>query len=274
MRVLTEDVRRSSDCTVYYESVEIDGTVRSGARLAVHGDLTVHGDVEDAIVEAKGNVRIAGGFLGTGAGTVASGGNFSARFVQCQRIEAKGNVEVVKAIISGKVFASGCVRTGKQDGAIIGGEIHAGGSVEAAVLGSKRPVQTKIEVGVDPVLALRIEDLEGEAMELTRKRIGFLKDMAVIEATSCDGGTTDSVLDFRTVADAMQADILAAVEDIVEIRKQLVLDTRAFVRAGKASYPPLEISICFSKLIHDSETGPVVFRRLEDRIILDRWNMD
>jgi len=274
MKAVNEDIGRSTGCEIFEDSVEVDGSVRTGARLTVHGDITIRGDVEDAVIEADGDVRIGGGFLGTGTGMVLCGGNFAAMFVQGQRIESKGSVEVTKAIVSGTVFASRDLRTGKDDGAIVGGEIHVGGSVETAVLGSRRPVQTRIEVGVDPVLALRIEDLEREALELTRKRIEFLKNMAAIEENSGHGGAAESVLDIRAVTDAMQADIVAAGEDIIEMRKQMVLDTRAFVRVRKVSFPPLEISICFSKLIHDDQTGPVVFRRLEDRIILDTWNTE
>ena len=274
MKVVTEDIRSSSARENYSESVEIEGTVRKGVCLTVRGDLSVLGDVEDAIIEVEGDVRIAGGFLGTGAGRVTCGGNFAAGFVQGQRIEAKGNVEVAKAIISGTVFASGDVRMGKDEGAIVGGRIHAGGSVEAAVLGSRRPVQTRIEVGVDPGLALRIEELEREAMELTRKRIGFLKDMTAIEGSSAREGAAESVLDIRAVADAMQADIVAAGEEIIEVRRHILPNSLAVVKAGKVSYAPLEISICFSKLMHDKDTGPVVFRLLEDRIILDNWNIE
>ena len=274
MKVVTEDIRRSSGLEVYEETVEIAGAVRTGARLRVYGDLTVRGNVEDALIEADGNVSIDGGFLGTGAGSVTCGGSFAARFVQGQRIEAKGRVEVANAILSSIVFTSGDVRTGKEDGAIVGGEIHAQGNVEAAVMGSRRPVTTRIEVGVDPVLALRIEQLEREAMELTRKRIGFLKDMAAIQGGSGRNAGCESALDMKAAADAMQADIVAAGEEIIEVRKRTTLNDQAVVEVGKASYPPLEISICFSRLMNDTETGPLVFRLLEDRIILDTWTAE
>jgi uncharacterized protein (DUF342 family) len=274
MKVVTEDIRRSSGFEVYHDSVDIDGTVRTGARLRVYGNLTVRGDVEDAVVEAGGDVRIAGGFLGMGAGSITCGGSLSAAFVQGQRIEAKGDVEIVRAIISATVFATGDVRTGREGGVIVGGRIHAGGCVESAVLGSKRPVQTRIEVGVDPVLALRIEKLEGEAMELTRKRIGFLKDMAAVATGSAVDCRRESALDMKTAADAMQADIVAAGEEIIEARKHTAINDRAVVKATKACFPPLELSICFSKLAYDKETGPVVFRLLDESIILDTWNME
>jgi len=204
---------------------------------------------------------------------VTCGGNFSAAFVQGQRIEVKGNVEVAKALISSTVFACGKVRTGTADGAIVGGSIHARGGVEVGVLGSPRSVQTRVEVGVDPVLALRMEELEREAMELTRKKIGFLKDMGAIKSGSGSNANAESTIDMKAAVDAMQADIIAAGEEIIEIRKRATFNNQAVVRVEKASFPPLEISICFSRLIHDTETGPVVFRLLEDRIVLDTWNL-
>jgi uncharacterized protein (DUF342 family) len=274
MKVVTEDIRRSADLEVYDESVKIEGTVRAGARLKVHGDLTVYGSVEDALIEVDGRVRIRGGFLGCGSGRVSCARDFSATFVQGQRIEAGGDVEVAKAIISGTVFARGDLVGGKEEGAVVGGEIHTGGSVEVAVLGSRRPVQTRIEVGVDPVLALRIEELEREAMELTRKRIGFLKNMASVSGQSDHDTGEELVEDMKAAADAVQADIIAAGEEIMELRKNTALDKQATVRAGGACYPPLEISICFSKLMHEAETGPVIFRLLEDRIVMDTWMLE
>jgi uncharacterized protein (DUF342 family) len=274
MKVVTEDIRRSSGPEVYAENVKIDGTVRTGARLRVYGDLTVRGNVEDAQIEVDGRVRIYGGFLGSGAGNIVCGGNFSATFVQGQRIEAGGDVAVEKAIVSGMVFARGDVVTAKDEGALVGGRIHAGGSVEAAILGSQRPVQTRIEVGVDPVLSLRLDALEREAMELTRKRIDLLKDAGAVSNRSASQTSGESVLDMKAAADAMQVGIVAAGEEIIELRKHTILNNNATVRASKTCYPPLEISICFSKVIHDTVTGPVVFRLLEDRIVLDTWNLE
>jgi len=274
MKVVTEDILRSSRPGTFEDSVSIEGNVRSGAHIRVHGDLNVRGDVKDALIEVDGDVRITGGFLGRGTGRVTCGGDFSACFVQSQRVEARGHVTVDKALISCEVFSSGNVNVGNENGVIVGGSIHALGNVQAAVLGGKRPVQTRIEVGVDPILALRVEELEREAMELTRKRIGFLKDAAIIAERPGDGDDGECALDMKTAADAIMADIVAAGEEILEVRKRTALDRQAFVKVGRNSYPPLEVSICFSRLVNERETGPVVFRLLEDRIVLDTWNLE
>ena len=118
-----------------------------------------------------------------------------------------------------------------------------------------------------------VAKLEREAMELTRKRIGFLKNLAAIQSGSGLDDRIESALDMKAAADAMQADIVAAGEEIIEVRKRTALDGQAVVKVGKASYPPLEISICFSRVTNDTETGPVVFKLLEDRIVLDTWNI-
>jgi uncharacterized protein (DUF342 family) len=273
MKAVTDDIRRSSVLETYEDDLKVEGTVRSGARLCVVGDLTVRGDIEDAHVEAGGSVVIKGGFIGTGRGKVACGGTFSAAFVQGQRVEAAGDVEIGNAVVSGTIFSRGDVRMGSEgEGAIVGGAVHALGNVEASVLGSRRPVQTRIEVGVDPMLALRIDALEREAMELTKRKIGFLKDMATMANRPGSGADEGPVLDMKTAVDAIEAHIVAAGEEIIEARRTTSLNKRAVVSVSVASYPPLEISICFSRLLSDSTTGPVVFKLVEDRVVCGKWD--
>jgi uncharacterized protein (DUF342 family) len=274
MKVVTEDIRRRVGPEVYDENVRIDGAVRTGAGLKVHGDLAIHGNVEDAVIEADGRVRIYGGFLGSGAGKITCGGNFSATFVQGQRIDAGGNVAVEKAVISGTVFARGNVTVSSDVGAIVGGWIHAGGSVEAAVLGSRRPVQTRIEAGADPVVSRRIEALEREVMELTRRRMDLLKNAGTLSGGRMREVEDESDLDMKAASDAMQAGILAVGEEIAALRGTSAFNTKVTVKAHKACYPPLEITICLSKMLYDKEIGPVVFRLFDDRIILDTWNLE
>jgi hypothetical protein len=274
MRIVRGDVCRSPDPLICEEDVEVMGAVKSGASLRVSGNITVYGNVEDASIEADGSVRVEGGFLGTGGGQVLCGGGFRARFVQAQRVVAGENVEIESAIVSSAVFASGDVRVVGPQGSIVGGEIHAFGTVQAAILGSQRPVTTRIEVGVDPLMTLRIEELEREAMDLTKKRIGFLKDAATLSKVKASEKGTDVMVDMQAAAEAIQGDIIAAGEEIIELRKRARLNEAATVVATGATYPPLEVSICFSRLTNDNVTGPLVFRILDDRIILDTWSLE
>jgi uncharacterized protein (DUF342 family) len=271
IELITDDIRPAGNTVKYDGNVEIVGTVKSGARLEVNGDVGVFGNVEDAEILATGNVMIDGGFLGAGSGRIACHGNFKARFVQGQRVEAGGDVRVAKGLISSTVYASGRVLVGKAGG-IVGGEIHAYLGVEAGSLGGPRPVTTLLEVGADPAVSMRIEELQREAMTLAAKRIRYIKDLTFVSGQ--DGkGSEETMKDLKAASSAVQAELVSLGEEIMKLRAASELARDATVAAREKTYPPLDVSICFSKIVSESETGPVVFRLLEDRIVLDTWNL-
>jgi uncharacterized protein (DUF342 family) len=274
VKLITEDIRRSATPMRYEDNVEVMGTVLAGAKVEVTGDIAIHGNVEDAEIEAQGDVLIDGGFLGAGKGSITCSGSFNAGFVQRQRVVARGDVRVKRAIVSSMIFSSGGVLVGDSDGAIVGGEIHAYRNVEAGLLGSRRPVTTRIEAGVDPIVALAIESLESEVMQLTKRRMGFLKDLFSLSRNGGREGATDETADLRAAADAIHADIIAAGERIMALRKDARLNPDATVSARRVSYPPLEVSICFVKILNEAATDGVTFRFFDDRIILDTWGLD
>jgi uncharacterized protein (DUF342 family) len=274
IRVVTEDITRSRAPIRYDGNVEVIGTVRSGANLEIDGDLEVFGSVEDATINARGNVFIEAGFLGTGTGLITCGGDFEARFVQSQSVKAIGSVRISRSLVSSHVLSSRDVTVGSRNsGSIIGGQVNAYGKVEAAIVGSPRPVMTRINVGLDPVISERIAELENEAMDLTKKRIGFIKDLgSVLDADGADS-SADPAIDLKAAADAIQADLTLVGTKIMELRKGSGSNPDGTVKVWQESYPPVEISICSSKILNDRWTGPVIFRLFENRVILDTWSM-
>ncbi len=274
IRVVTEDITRSRVPIRYDGNVEVIGTIRSGANLEIAGDLEVFGSVEDATIKAEGNVFIEGGFLGTGTGCITCGGDFEARFVQSQSVRAVGSVRISKSLVSSYTLSSGEVTVGdRNSGSIIGGQVNAYGKVEAAIVGSPRPVMTRIDVGLDPVVSEKIAELESEAMDLTKKRIGFIKDLGSVLDADAVGGKAEAAIDLKAAADAIQADLTLVGIKIMELRKGAGTNPDGTVNVWQESYPPVEISICSSKVLNDRWTGPVIFRLFENRIILDTWSM-
>jgi uncharacterized protein (DUF342 family) len=271
IELITDDIRPAGSTVKYDGNVEVVGTIKAGARLEVDGDIGVFGNVEDAEIVASGNVKIDGGFLGTGSGRIACSGSFEARFVQGQRIEAGGDVKVTKGLISSTVFTSGRLLVG-SGGGIVGGEIHAYRGVEAGSLGGRRPVTTLLEVGIDPAVRMRIEQLERETMALATRRIRYIKDLTF--AGSQDGRKyAETMKDLTAASSAVQAELVSLGEEIMKLKSGSELAREATITARETSYPPLDISICFSRIVNESETGPVVFRLMDDRIILDTWNL-
>jgi uncharacterized protein (DUF342 family) len=270
IELITDDIRPAGTTVRYDGNVEIIGTVKSGARLEVDGDIGIFGNVEDAEIVAAGNVMIDGGFLGTGGGRIACRGGFEASFVQGQRIEAGGDVNVTKGLISSTVYTSGRVLVGGAGG-IVGGEIHAYRGLEAGSLGSPRPVTTVLEVGIDPAVSMRVEELERDAMTLAEKRIRHIKDLTFVESQE-GSGAGEAMKDLAAASSAVQAELVSLGEEIMKLRKASELAKDATIVAREHTHPPLDVAICFSKMLSESETGPVVFRLLDERIVLDTWN--
>ncbi len=273
IRLITEDLRPTRKTVEYQGNVEVVGTIKSGAKIAIEGDLAVYGNVEDAEVYVSGDTFIDGGFLGTGAGRIACGGNFEARFVQSQTVEARGDITVENGLMACNVYSGGRVFVKASDGKIVGGVVRAYRSVESPLIGSPRPVMTRIDVGVDPVLMLKVDELERRAMELTKKRIGFLKDLVFVSKTTEIDEAEEMRKDLDAACVALQAELMTVGEEIISLRKNAHLDKSATVTARRVCYPPLEISICFTTIVSEAKTGPVVFRLFEDRIVLDTWSL-
>ncbi|MGQ9603148.1 MAG: FapA family protein [bacterium] len=251
MALIIDDIRRSPIPLTYEGDLEVLGTIRSGVKMEVAGNLKVYGNVEDAWIDTNGNVWIDGGFLGTGNGVIRCEGSFSSRFIQNQRVVAKADVEVRSGMLSAAVFCSGSVLVRES---IVGGRIHAYKRIEASVLGSIRPVMTFLEVGVDPIISLEIENLEEQAMALTRRRLECIKNLEAIsrnESKDCD----DKKADLEATASAILADVILIAQRIVTLRQKARLNYDSEIIVYDRCLPPTEIRICFASKCFEQELG-------------------
>lgn len=272
MQTIDGDLRRTPEPLSFDESLRVNGDIKSGAVVLVQGSLWVSGCLEDCQADATGNVTVRGGFSGAGGGKVTCGGDFRAGFVQSQRVEARGDIVVDTAALGATLFASGRVRVGNRDGRIVGGQTQAYLSVETGSLGCRRPVTTRVQVGIDPIVNLSVDALERRALELARRRIGFLKDCTYLARKPGEAQQTACV-DLRAAAEAVQADIIEVGEEIIDLRRNARMKAEATVVVHQRCLPPVEISVCSARVFNETETGPVVFRLLDDRIVLDHWTL-
>ncbi len=270
MALVIDDIRRSGIPLTYEDDLEVLGTIRSGVKMEVIGNLKVYGNVEDALIDAKGDVLIDGGFLGTGNGEIMCEGSFSSHFIQNQRVIARGDIKVHSGILSAMVFCSGSVYVG---GSIVGGRIHAYRRIETSVVGSVRPVMTFLEVGVDPVISLEIDSLEKQAMALTKRRLECLKNLETISqrgGSECD----EKKSDLEATASAILADIVLITQKIVSLRQKARLNYDSEILIKEKCLPPTEIAIGFVSKRFEEELCASRFVLLNDSIFrqaLSSW---
>ncbi len=162
------DVDTSTGNIEYDGDVRVLGSVRAGFCVQATGTIEVRGVVEAAMVQSDKDVIISRGMNGMGKGLIIAGNNVVAKFIENSRVQAEGYVQA-EAILHSEVNSKGDVIVNGKKGFITGGSVKALGNVEAKIIGSTMGVDTDIEVGADPAIKIRLNDLTQKINDTNRK---------------------------------------------------------------------------------------------------------
>ncbi|MBQ8591472.1 MAG: DUF342 domain-containing protein [Lachnospiraceae bacterium] len=154
-----ENVDNSTGNIDYAGDVQVNGNVCSNFSVRAEGNIEVKGVVEGAHIEAGGNVIIARGMNGMGKGVIHAGGNIISKFIENATATAGGYVES-GSILHSKVSAKTEVNVGGKRAFITGGVVAATKSVTVKTLGSSMGADTTIEIGINPELKERHQELQ------------------------------------------------------------------------------------------------------------------
>jgi uncharacterized protein (DUF342 family) len=128
-------------------SVHIRGSVLPGFSVKAGGNIIVEKNVEDAYIEADGDIVIKMGITGKGSCKVVANGSIKANYILNSVVEAIKEIEVQDSIINSKVFSNDKISVTAKHGKIIGGEVTARHEVIVNVIGSQKENITYITVG-------------------------------------------------------------------------------------------------------------------------------
>jgi uncharacterized protein (DUF342 family) len=129
--------------------VRVRGTVRAGFTVKAKVHVWVEGMVEDARVEAGGDVEVRGGIVCRAQGVIEAGGNIRAAFAENVRMGARGDVVLSKEALNCRIESGGKVILREGKGVLMGGSVRAGDGVEANEIGSEIGVRTELVAGED-----------------------------------------------------------------------------------------------------------------------------
>lgn len=141
-------------------TVEIDGDVQPGMKVKATGDIVVKGIVEGAQLDAGGSVRVQGGIIARAV--VRAGQHISARFVETASLQAQATIAIDDMAVHGDLQALHEILVGIKSpkrGKLVGGSARAMMLVRAPVLGASAGGLTKVQVGVNPALDARLQEL-------------------------------------------------------------------------------------------------------------------
>lgn len=164
--VMVEQVLRVHNVNMASGNISFDGTVHvngevlAGMKVSATGDIIVTGVVDGGELEAGGDIRIGGGIIAQAK--VRAGGSVAARFVENAQVYSETMIAIDDMVLQSDLQAMNQVLIGvkaKQRGRLSGGSVRAMLLVQVPVLGTPTAGVTLVQLGVNPLLEAKYEDL-------------------------------------------------------------------------------------------------------------------
>ncbi len=130
-------------------SVIVNGDVKSGFKIKARDDVEIDGVVEDAVIEAGGDVLIKMGFIGRGEGKILAQGKVTANYCVSENIISEDDINIFEYIMHSSVQTKGKLFVKEKKGLIIGGECYAVKGIEANIIGNENYTATSVTAGID-----------------------------------------------------------------------------------------------------------------------------
>ncbi|MCG9097357.1 DUF342 domain-containing protein [Laribacter hongkongensis] len=234
-------------------TLHVKGDIRAGMRVVAGGDVVVSGAIEAAEVRAGGNVSVKGGIIGKlgsqDTALIRAGGSIEARFVEGARLSAETTVKAERGIQQSHVEAGHSILVGNQ-GSLGGGQYSALRHVQAGVLGLPTGVATMVQVGYQPGLIRRRDELEHERKARLDE---FGKVLQVITFCKQNPEHADQLEKARRTAGTLKSEVDRLTLELAELNDKLTLAADAAIVALKQIYCGVELRIGQKRMTLDEE---------------------
>ncbi len=141
-------------------TVHVDGEVLRGMKVHATGDIIVAGVVDGGELDAGGDIHVTGGIIAQAR--VRASGSVAARFVENAHVYSGTTIAINDMVLQSDLQAINQIVIGikaTQRGRLTGGSTRAMLLVEVPVLGATTGGVTGIQLGVNPVLEAKYQDL-------------------------------------------------------------------------------------------------------------------
>lgn len=183
------DVDNSTGNIKFNGSVKVKGNVHTGFSIFARDGIEVLGVAEGALLESEQDIILKNGMHGNEKGKIKTKGSVIAKYLSNCVVSAKQDVKC-GSILHCKLAVEGDINVLGHNATIVGGIIKCKGNINATQIGSEAETPTTLEVGVDPVLKQRYEELTVEMRNLTNQMDNMEKSVQVLSKKS-KAGTLD-----------------------------------------------------------------------------------
>jgi uncharacterized protein len=154
-------------------SLRVMGDIKSDFSVKAQKDIEVLGNVEDAVIEAGGSVRVHKGFIGSGKGSIKAAGTITVQHILNQSVTAEKDIVIEKESVNGNLRAGG--RIAVPHGTIAGGTVEATEEIEVNDLGTGEHSHGRLRVGRKGWIIERLAQVEKELL-VSGKQLADVKE--------------------------------------------------------------------------------------------------
>ena len=141
-------------------SVEVFGSVLPGFKVTASDNIIIRNNVDDAVIQAGGNVIVHSGIGGKGQTRVIAEGSVNAKYILNSEIEARGEIITEASIINSRVYSNDKITVTHKNGKIMGGEVMALNEVAANTIGGPKENNTIITVGKSRIIERELDNIK------------------------------------------------------------------------------------------------------------------
>ena len=250
----------------------VRGDIKAGFAVKATGCIEVRGVIEDAYVEAGGDILVKKGFIGQGKGIIKAGGKVVISFVQNQKIIAEGNIEIGQSAIQADLNTGDALLINRGRSALIGGIARATKYAEVDLLGNDQDIKTMLIVGTTEQLEKQIVELNQEITknaENLKKVKSKIAQLMALKPTKRWKPELEQV--YRSL-EKLMVDLPKYDKELRENKSQLQADMekirrQSHIRVKKRIYPGVSLKLCGLPRKFESEWNGAVFKIIDDELI-------
>jgi uncharacterized protein (DUF342 family) len=248
------DVNYDSGNIDFNGSVHIMGSVLPGFSVKAKGDIIIEKNVDDAYVEAGGDITVRMGVVGKENVKLVANGSVTAKYLLNAHVEAAGDVVVDDSIINCDVFSNNRIRVTARQGKIIGGKTTALYEIVVNVSGSPNETETQLNVGrnlfIEKELVVVHKELAKwrEAVNVTINKLKLSFGDAVFDnpkefIDKLPSARKKNCLLLLKELSSNNVELKKLVEQSKEVQNRLKLDREPHIIIKNKAYPGTIISI-------------------------------
>jgi uncharacterized protein (DUF342 family) len=241
---------------IFPGDVMIEGPVSDGFKICSGGSVLIKQTFDVTECVTKGDLSVAGGIIGRGAGLLKAGGGIKTKFIENCRVAARKAIIVDSGIINSSVFTLEHIDMGDK-GLILGGDIYAVHGVRAGSIGKKAAKAARIHCGIDFTVQQEKEK-DNNQLRILAAKLAKLKEMLAAPELSAEQKTKLEELQRR-----LEAEQAAVSAKVAELLGRVNTDENAVVEVSGEIAPGTLIEICQIALFVDEPLKKI-------RIKLDR----